>query len=435
MGAFSDMLTGSPAWHLLVALAIGLLVGVDRERHNKQGAKRSPQGVRTFALCALLGALTAQSGSAALIAIGGLFTVLAAMAAYWVSRHHDSGLTTEIALVVTFVLGVLSKTQPTLALGTGVCMTVLLAVRDPLHKFVRDVLTRQELLDAIAFSVAALVVLPLLPNRAVDSWGIINPFAFWRMVVVLMGFSAAGYWAARFMGSKRGLVATGFSAGFVSSSMGIAAMSAQANSSASLSRIAAAGAVASVLGSLIYLAALVMTADAVLIWRLLMPFGCAITLTLSYAAILTWRARSLSASATFSGRAFDFKSIIIFVALVIAFGIISTLIVSWFGQSGILFSAVATGLVDAHATSVSIATMVATGKIGVAPGALAIMVGLSANMIIKIPAAFVLGPRPFAIQVAVGLVLLLIGLWLGYFSDGALFQHGIALGARQQPVN
>lgn len=418
-----NTLATGPAWHLLVALSIGLLIGVDRERHNRESGKRAPQGVRTFSLCALLGALTAQTGSVELVAIGGLFTVLAAMAGYWLSPRHDLGLTTETALVVTFVLGVMAETRPALALGAGVCVTVLLAAREPLHRFIRDVLTRREVLDGIAFSVAALVVLPLLPNRAIDPWGIINPFAFWRMVVVIMGFSAAGYWATRFMGPKAGLVSTGFSSGFISSSMGIAAMSARAKSSVSLSRVAAAGAIASILGSLVYLVALIIAADAVLLWRLIMPFGFAMALTLSYAAIITWRSPSVSSSITSSGRAFDIKSIIVFVALVIAFGIISTIIVSWFGQAGILLSAGATGLVDAHATAVSVATMIVTGKIADAPGALAILIGLTTNMAIKVPVAFALGPKPFAVQVAVGLALLLTGLWGGYAFDSAILRH------------
>ena len=242
-------------------------------------------------------------------------------------------------------------------------------------------------------------------------------------MVVIMGFSAAGYWATRFMGPKAGLVSTGFSSGFISSSMGIAAMSARAKSSVSLSRVAAAGAIASILGSLVYLVALIIAADAVLLWRLIMPFGFAMALTLSYAAIITWRSPSVSSSITSSGRAFDIKSIIVFVALVIAFGIISTIIVSWFGQAGILLSAGATGLVDAHATAVSVATMIVTGKIADAPGALAILIGLTTNMAIKVPVAFALGPKPFAVQVAVGLALLLTGLWGGYAFDSAILRH------------
>ena len=323
---------------------------------------------------------------------------------------------------MTFVLGVLAQTQPVLALGSGVGVTILLAARTPLHHFVRDVLTKQELLDGIVFAVAALVVLPLLPNGAIDPWGVINLFVFWRLVVVLMGLSAAGYWAMRLLGPRYGLAAAGFASGFVSSSMGIAAMSARAHSNASLSRVAAAGAVASMLGSLIYLVALVVSANTVILGQMLVPFGCAIVPTLGYAAFLAWRTRAPSVSVAPSGRAFDLKIVVVFGLFVVAFALISTFVVSRFGERGILFSAATTGLVDAHATAVSIATMVAAGKVKAVSGALAILIGLSANMVIKIPAAFALRPRPFALQVTFGLTMLLVGLWGGYALD-TVFSH------------
>lgn len=414
MSELTAALLTSPAWHLLVALLIGLLIGVERERHKGAGAKRAPEGLRTFSLVALLGGLIEQTGSVELIAIGGLFTALAALVGYWLGDRDDPGLTTEVALVVSFVLGVLAQTQPVLALGSGVGVTVLLAARIPLHRFVRDVLTKQELLDAIVFAVAALVVLPLLPNRAIDPWGVFNLFVFWRLVVVLIGLSAAGYWAMRLLGPRYGLAAAGFASGFVSSSMGIAAMSARAHSSAPLSRVAAAGAVASMLGSLIYLVALVASVNAVILEHILVPLGCAIAPTLGYAAFLAWRTRALGVSLKTSGRAFDLKTVFVFALFVVAFALISTFVLSRFGERGMFFSAATTGLVDAHATAVSIGTMVAARKVEVVPGALAILIGLSTNMAIKIPAAFALGPRPFALQVTYGLAMLLVGLWGGY---------------------
>jgi uncharacterized membrane protein (DUF4010 family) len=417
MSELTTALLASPAWRLLVALSIGLLIGVERERHKGVGAKRAPEGLRTFSLIALLGGLTAQAGSVELITLGGLFTALAALVGYWLGDRDDPGLTTEAALVVTFVLGVLAQTQPVLALGCGVGVATLLAARTLLHHFVRDVLTKQELLDGIVFAVAALVVLPLLPNRSIDPWGVVNPFVFWRLVVVLIGLSAAGYWAMRLLGPRYGLAAAGFASGFVSSSMGIAAMSARAHSNASLSRVAAAGAVASMLGSLIYLFALVVSADVIILRHMLLPFGCAIAPTLGYATFLAWRARASGGSVPPSGRAFDLKTVVVFGMFVVAFALISTFVVSRFGPRGMFFSAATTGLVDAHATAASIATMVAARKIEAAPGALAILIGLSANMAIKIPAAFALGPRPFAFRVTLGLIMLLIGLWVGYTLD------------------
>src|SRR5262249_40463800 len=154
----------------------------------------------------------------------GVFTGSAALLGYWLGDRTDPGLTTEVALMAAFVLGVLAQTQPFLALGAGVTVTMLLAVRTTLHHFARDVLTERELVDGLIFFVPAVAVLPLLPNRPIDPFALFNPFALRRLAVVLMALSAAGYIALRLAGPRYGLAIAGFASGFVSSTACIAAM-------------------------------------------------------------------------------------------------------------------------------------------------------------------------------------------------------------------
>ncbi len=273
-------------------------------------------------------------------------------------------------------------------------------------------ITRHDAQDGLVF-LAALAVLPLLPNRMIGPLSVFNPFAFWRLLLVMMGLSAAGYWAARLMGPRRGLMAAGFATGFVSSTIGIAAMSARAHDHPPVTNIAAAGAMASIMGSLVYLIALVTVADAPLLADLALPFLCAFVPALGYALKLAWHARS-PAEHDHTGRAFDLKVIAMFAGLVVLFSFISALLVERFGSEGMLASAVATGLVDAHATAVSIATILVAGKTDMETGRLAILIGLSANMAVKIPAAFALGPRRFAVKVGGGIAILIAGLWCGF---------------------
>lgn len=273
-------------------------------------------------------------------------------------------------------------------------------------------ITRHDAQDGLIF-LAALAVLPLMPDRMIGPMSVFNPFAFWRLLLVMMGLSAAGYWAARLMGPRRGLMVAGFATGFVSSSIGIAAMSARAHDHPPVASAAAAGAMAAVMGSLIYLIALVMVADAALLRGLALPFLGAFVPSLAYALTLARRATP-TGEQNGDSRAFDLKIIAVFAGLVVAFSFISTLLVERFGADGMLASAVATGVVDAHATAVSIATVVVAGKAELETGRLAILIGLSANMAVKIPAAFLLGPRPFAIQVSTGLAILIAGLWCGH---------------------
>ena len=213
-----------PEWPLLVALAIGLLVGLERERRKGEGASRSPAGLRTFALVGVLGGVSALAGDIGLIIVCGSFVALGALAAYVLGDRKDPGLTGEVALVVTYALGVLANKEPTIALEAGIVMTALLAFRAPLHSIVREQITDQELLDALIFAIAALVILPVLPNRPVDPFGLLNPYTLWRLAVVAMGLSFAGYVAQRLLGRRFGLLVAGLAAGLVSSTAAVAAM-------------------------------------------------------------------------------------------------------------------------------------------------------------------------------------------------------------------
>jgi uncharacterized membrane protein (DUF4010 family) len=316
--------------------------------------------------------------------------------------------------MAAFVLGVLAQTQPVVALGAGAIVTILLAVRTTLHHFARDVLTERELFDGLMFFVAAVVVLPLLPNRSIDPLGLFNPFALWRLAVVLMGLSAAGYIAMRLAGPRYGLVIAGFASGFVSSTACIAAMGGRARENEDLATPGAGGAVASTIGSLVYLTGLIATADLDVLRQLMKPFGVAIAATCAYATLLIGRGTTTELRSNQPGRAFDLKTVALFAGLVGVFSLVSAALIAWLGKDGAFASAVATGLIDVHAAAVSAATLMASGKITTSLGVLAILIALTTNMVSKIPAAFVAGPPRYARRVTLGLGNLIVGLWCGY---------------------
>ncbi len=260
-------------WHLFVALGIGLLIGLERERRKGQGPEREAAGVRTFALVALVGGLAAEIGGAIVLAVCGGFIALAAIVAYATRRNEDPGLTTQIALMTTFLLGALTWRNPALAAGLAVVVTVLLAARGPLHRFVRDSLSPRELHDGLLFAAAALVVLPLVPDHAVGPYGVLNPLVVWRLVVIVMAISAAGYIAMRLVGSRLGLALAGFAGGFVSSTITVAAMGARARETPAVLRTAVAGATLAGLASLIELGIVVGATYPAALRRALGPVG------------------------------------------------------------------------------------------------------------------------------------------------------------------
>ncbi len=403
----------TPAGRLALALAIGLIIGTDRERHNRRHHEGSA-GLRTFALTALLGGLAALSGSAVVAAALAAMVVALTVIAYRRAAPAATGMTSEIALGVTFALGWLAQAQPILAVATGLAVTLILACRLQLHRFVRQALTPRDLLDGLIFLVAALVILPLVSDRTVDPWGLVNPYSLWRLTVVLMGLSALGYVAQRTIGPRYGLTIAGFVSGFVSSTVAIAAMGARANADAKLSSAAASGAVAAVLGSLSYLIALVVATSPTLALTLWAPFVGALLPTLGFAVILGWRAAHSDPGVVASGRAFNVPLVLVFAGLVAVFAVVGKWLADRLGTSGLYASSAATGFVDAHATAVSLATLTATGTVTAPVAATALLIGLTVNMAAKIPAAFALGPRPFAWRVSAGLALLLAGLWVGF---------------------
>ena len=199
---------GAQAIHgLAVSLGIGLLVGIERER-RRNTQHPSWAGVRTFVLVALGGGLSALLGPVGL-AVAGAFTALAALAAWARVAYRDAGMTTGFAMLVVFLCGALAQTEPVLAAGSGVVVAVVLATKSRLHQFVRHGLTEQELHDLLLLAAAATIVLPMLPDRAVDPWGALNPRRLWLLAVVVMGVNGAGYVALRMLGARWGLLLAG----------------------------------------------------------------------------------------------------------------------------------------------------------------------------------------------------------------------------------
>lgn len=205
------------------AILIGGLLGIERERRNTV-AGTGAAGLRSFVLLSITGAVGGHLAVSLVMPWVLPTAVLAAVAIVAISylqaqRASPSGfdLRTALAAIVTTLLGALATTGNwTLAAGLGVLTTALLAYKQPLHGFVGRLHT-EELLIALRFLLATFLVLPLLPDRAIDPWGAINPFELWLLVLLISGISLAGYVLTRWLGPGRGIALTAATAGLVSS--------------------------------------------------------------------------------------------------------------------------------------------------------------------------------------------------------------------------
>ncbi|MFZ5479559.1 MAG: MgtC/SapB family protein [Myxococcota bacterium] len=204
-----------------IALCIGALVGVERERSHS-GEAMAFGGIRTFTLVAMSAAITAwfseRTGSTAVLVVGFAAVAALTLAAYVVrSRREIGGATTEVAALVTWWLGALAVGGAAeVAVALAIVTTGLLAFKDPLHEAVGK-LDRDDIAAGLKLLFATFIVLPILPTHPVDPWGALVPSSLWSLVILISGISLVGYVAVRWLGSERGTVLTGALAGLVSS--------------------------------------------------------------------------------------------------------------------------------------------------------------------------------------------------------------------------
>lgn len=404
-----------------IAVGIGLLIGIDRERQKGDGPTRAAAGVRTFTITALAGAVAGAINSDALMAAVMIGVVGLAGLSYWRSPPEDPGLTSEMALVVTALLGMLAMSQPALAASTGVVVAAVLYSRSFLHRFVRSCLNEAELRDALIFAAATLVVLPLLPDDTLDPWGVLNLRKIWIVVILIMAISGAGYIAVRLLGVRFGLPVSGFASGFVSSSATIGAMAGRVKETPGLLRPAAAGAVLSTVATIVQLALLLAAVNMAVLKAMAIPLAASGLAAVLYGGAFTlWALKHEGQTDSKPGRAFSFGIALALAGTLAVILVASAALQAWLGETGIVLAAGVAGFADAHSAAVSAAQLTSAQRISVDQAVLPVLAALTTNTVTKIVLAFT-GPRAFALSVVPGLVLVAAAAWAGaLLSGGAL---------------
>ena len=408
----SDVLLG-----LAVAFAIGMLVGIERERSKGQGPDREIAGLRTFTLASLVGAISFLLGSVPLFAVFALLLGVVVAAGYLRSREHDPGLTTEIALLATFLLGGLAMRERQLAAALAVAVTIVLAARTRLHDWVHNVLTDDEVRDGLMLAAAALIILPLAPSEPVDPWGVVSLRQLWLLVVLVMAINALGYIALRALGPRIGLPLAGLFGGFVSSTATIGAMGARTRKQPELHAGAVAGAAASSVATVVQLAIVVGLVSLSVLKALIFSLIAAGLAAFGYATAFAWRsARQFEDREPPAGRPFDPKTAIVFMLVVGAAILVSAGATHLLGDQGLMLASGLAGFADAHAAAISAATLAAGEKTSTQYSTLAILVAFSTNAVSKSIVAFSMGDRQYALELLPGLLLMVGGAWAGWFA-------------------
>jgi len=382
------------AWQsLAIAAAIGLLIGAERER--SKGA-HSIAGIRTFALAAVLGSISANipwvAGSVLMLGVVALVLV-----GYLRADTDDSGITTEVALLLAVALGILTHRQPALAVAAAVATVILLISKQNLHQFVRRTVTDLEVADALKFFVAAFIVLPLLPTGHVGPYGVWVPQRIWLLVVIITGVGWLGYAATRLLGANRGLLVAGLAGGFVSATATIAALGARSREPGVPNNAAIAGGLMASVATVIEIAVLTTIAHPPVGVLLYAPTAAAgVVLALS-AWFLNRRAEVAKDEASL-GRPFALVPALIIAAVIAGVLLLARWLNDLYGASGATLATAVGSLADTHAAAIAVTSLARSGDVTVPLAVVAVSLGMLVNTGSKTVAALT-GGRRFSLAI------------------------------------
>ncbi|MGD2062488.1 MAG: MgtC/SapB family protein [Nitrospirota bacterium] len=410
-------------YYLSVALAIGLLIGVERgwkERETREGERVA--GVRTYGLIGLLG------GGSALVAerigssvLGLAFLALAGMstAVYVVNLRRggdDVGITSLIAALLTFTFGALAALgEVVIAAASAVVTTLLLSYKPLLHHWV-GALEAHELRAGIRLLLISIVLLPILPNEGYGPWQALNPYAIWWLVVLVAAISFVGYFAIKIAGARRGAVFTGLFGGLASSTALTLHFSRVARRDAKLASTVAIGillACGTMYPRLVLVASLL---NPELFTRLLVP--AAVMALLTYLpAPLYWRAQSHTNTDVASPlkNPLELKTALFFGLVLALVMLLGKALQNWFGEAGVVALAAASGVADIDAITLSLARM-SQDDLALHIAVTGIVIAAAANSLVKGGMATLVGGRSLALRVGLPLLASAVGglvsIWL-----------------------
>lgn len=426
------METSSLLFRLGLALAVGLLVGMERhwrERTDAPGSRTA--GVRTFGTSGLLGGLTAAlsqhlpasgAGSSLLIALVFLSYSAAFGFFQWreAEERHEFSVTSVVVGQATFILGALAVLgDPAITAAAAIALTLLLASREPLHGFIEK-LEWAELRSAILLLAMAFVVLPLLPNRAVGPFQAVNPSEIWIFAIALAAVSYVGYVAVRIFGTTQGPLIAGIAGGLVSSTA-VALTSARrsrgniaranipqaqiSDGEANIGAIAAGALAASTISVLRAIAVvMVLLPNKAATIAPILGVGAAILAAAAVASSL--RAKDEPGPPTELGNPFRMWSVLQLTAILAVATFVVRAVSNTLGNNAIIITSAIMGLVDIDPVILSVTQL--GSAIPPLHLELSILLAVATNIVAKAAYSLALGSRRYALIIASASALALI---------------------------
>lgn len=400
--------------HFAVALGIGLLIGIERGwRLREEAAGSRTAGVRTFTIIGLLGGaigMIAESAGTPLSPAGGVILGLGfmAFAITFVMMCRDENLadksysaTTAIAGMLTFALAAYAMIGDMRAAAAAAVATVcILALRTPLHEWLTRI-NENEIRSALILLAMTFIALPIMPNDPIGPFGGVKPREIWLIAIVLAGVSFAGYVAVKMLGARHGTLLAAAAGGLVSSTAVAASNAKRAAAGEGTPRLLAAGVALATAVSFARVIAIVAVLKPDLLRLIAPPLVVAVAIATAYALITTyWRKGEKDEDQTVKFRnPFGFWSVIGFAVLLAAIVLAGRVLGESLGAAGAIIGALALGLADVDAVTVSMANLTPE-PLSLQNATLAIFAAVVSNNLSKIAIGAVVGRGVFAVEIA-----------------------------------
>ncbi|MFT6796344.1 MAG: uncharacterized membrane protein (DUF4010 family) [Maribacter sp.] len=388
MDAYQGMneLMGSYILGVLISMGIGLILGLEREydKLKDQGFA----GIRTFPIVAILGFslgnLTEKFTPWLLIVSLGAFILFLAFNHFFQKQEeYGKGLTTNLALIATFVLGVMVSAEFYRdAVATAVIIVTLLSLKTRFRTVISNI-TSEELFAFIKFSIIALLILPFLPNKTYGPNDLLNPFEIGSIIVIVSFLNFIGYLLVKYVGSKKGILLTAILGGLISSTAVTWSYASRSVESPELSRKYAAGIIIASAVMFPRLTLLAYIFNNALLTYLALPFGVLTLVCLVVSLLLIKKDTNKPDTNIKLGNPMNLLN-------AIGFGVIYVVILfavfysdKFFGESGLYYSALIAGLGDTDAITISMAKFSLDGeKLKLASSV--IIAAIMSNMLVKL---------------------------------------------------
>lgn len=390
---------------LAAAAGCGALIGSIRQWSEQTRAANQGMdfgGVRTHTLWALLGCLAAGFPWALpvvlLLVAGHLITLRWSPGPAAVRAPGGTGI--AAALVTILVGALMAAEQERAAVLVTALTVVLLGLKQPIHDWTRR-FTPADIRAALQFAAITGIVLPLVPNRALDPWDALNPFKVWLMVVFISGLGFAGYLAMRLLGARAGITVTALLGGLASSTASTLAFSRRSREEPGLAGHHAFATVVACTVMLPRVALAIAVFSPALARTLIAPFALLVLPALAYAVAFAWRRpRDGVIDAPAVGNPLGLGTAIKFAALYAGIGLLVKIALAQDWQGGLLPLSFVSGLTDVDAIALNVAQSARDGAMPLSLATRAVLLAAAANSLLKAGLALGIGAPGYRTRAA-----------------------------------